>query len=401
MDRLTVEIESRNSVAEEAVEVVERKGTGHPDYICDAVVERISINLSREYIKRCGHVLHHNIDKALLVAGSVERRFGGGRVIKPMELIIGDRATFSAGKTIIPVADIARDTARTWFNENLPHVDVKKDLKLRVVLQPGSQELSSIFSGKARIMGANDTSAAVGYAPFTPTEKAVYDVERFLNSAEFKARFPESGEDVKVMGVRRGHELDLTVACPLLSNLIKTEKDYFSRKRAVRAALKHFMASYPFSTVNIGYNTLDRRGHGINGVYLTLTGTSAEDADSGQVGRGNRVNGVVSLNRPIGTEAAAGKNPVSHVGKIYTLLAHSMAKEIYERVLGLKEAYVWLVSRIGAPINSPRHVYVQAIPVKSIDKRAAERKISAIIEEFLSNIGSFTEGLARGEYPVC
>jgi S-adenosylmethionine synthetase len=161
------------------------------------------------------------------------------------------------------------------------------------------------------------------------------------------------------------------------------------------------MASYPFSAVNIGYNTLDKRGHGIKGVYLTLTGTSAEDADSGQVGRGNRVNGVVSLNRPIGTEAAAGKNPVSHVGKIYTLLAHSMAREVYERVLGLKEAYVWLVSQIGAPINSPRYVYVKAIPVKSIDKRAAERKISAILEEFLSNIGSFTEGLARGEYPVC
>ena len=106
MDNLIVEVQRRDSVAEGAVEIVERKGIGHPDYICDSVMERISVNLSREYLKRTGRVLHHNIDKGLLVAGTVERRFGGGRVIKPMELIIGDRATLNAGKISIPVADI-------------------------------------------------------------------------------------------------------------------------------------------------------------------------------------------------------------------------------------------------------------------------------------------------------
>ena len=401
MDNLIVKVERRDSVAEEEVEVVERKGTGHPDYICDSVMERISVNLSREYLKRTGRVLHHNIDKGLLIAGTVERCFGGGKVIKPMELVIGDRATLSAGKVSIPVADIARDTARGWFMENLPHVDPGKDLKIRVVLRPGSAELADIFAKKGKVLVANDTSAAVGYAPFTPTEKAVYDTERFLNSEEFKHKFPDSGQDVKVMGVRHGHELDLTVACPLLSRLIKSEKDYFSRKRAFKKELKGFLSKYPFSAVNIGYNTLDRKGHGLDGVYLTLTGTSAEDADSGQVGRGNRVNGVVSLNRPIGTEAAAGKNPVSHVGKIYSVLAFSMAREVYENVVGLKEVYVWLVSRIGSPVDSPRHIYVKTLPVMGIDKPAVKRKVAAIMEEFLSNMSPFIDALSRGEYPVC
>ena len=97
---------------DEPVEIVERKGTGHPDYICDAVMESISIALCREYLKRFGAILHHNIDKGLLAAGSVERRFGGGRVIRPMELIIGDRATYSFGKKKIPVDEIARTAAR-------------------------------------------------------------------------------------------------------------------------------------------------------------------------------------------------------------------------------------------------------------------------------------------------
>ncbi|MHC4454921.1 MAG: methionine adenosyltransferase, partial [Planctomycetota bacterium] len=53
------------SVAEHNVEIVERKGTGHPDYMCDSMMDAISVALSREYIKEFGTILHHNIDKSL------------------------------------------------------------------------------------------------------------------------------------------------------------------------------------------------------------------------------------------------------------------------------------------------------------------------------------------------
>ena len=148
-------------------------------------------------------------------------------------------------------------------------------------------------------------------------------------------------------------------------------------------------------------NTLDRKGRGVGGVYISLLGTSAEDADSGQVGRGNRVNGVISLNRPMGTEAAAGKNPVSHVGKIYTVLAHRIASELYERIDGIKEVYVWLLSRIGVPIDEPREVYVMIIPGKKMVKKRVDTQVSSILEEFFSGIESFTGELSRGEHPVC
>ncbi|MBI5643774.1 MAG: methionine adenosyltransferase [Deltaproteobacteria bacterium] len=398
---ISIEIERSIPVSGQAVEIVERKGLGHPDYICDAVMERISVALSREYIKTFGTVLHHNIDKGLLVAGETEKDFGGGKIIKPMELIIGDRATFFAGRTRVPVADIARETVRDWFKENLPRVEIKKDLKISVVLKPGSAELSDIFLRRGKVKAANDTSASVGYAPFTDTEKAVYDLERFINSPAFKLSFPESGEDVKVMGIRRGGDLDLTVACPLVAGLIKSEQDYFKRKRAIYGALKEFLKDVPFRNVTLNFNTLDVRNHGKGGVYLTLLGTSAEDADSGQVGRGNRVNGVISLNRPMGTEAAAGKNPVSHAGKIYTILAHQMANELYRRVKGIKEVYVWLLSQIGSPIDEPKQVYVRIIPGRSIDLKSVNRNVGQILEELLSGIIAFTGELSRGEHPVC
>jgi S-adenosylmethionine synthetase len=45
-----VEPYRRTSVAEQLVAIVERKGTGHPDYLCDSMMEAISIALSKEYM---------------------------------------------------------------------------------------------------------------------------------------------------------------------------------------------------------------------------------------------------------------------------------------------------------------------------------------------------------------
>jgi S-adenosylmethionine synthetase len=102
-------------VAEHRVEIVERKGTGHPDYMCDSIMEAISVELSKEYMREFGTVLHYNIDKGLLAAGKVYKWFGGGKILKPMELTIGDRATFKAAGKSIPVADIAIETAQKEF----------------------------------------------------------------------------------------------------------------------------------------------------------------------------------------------------------------------------------------------------------------------------------------------
>jgi len=398
---LSVEILKNTPVAEQATEIVERKGLGHPDSICDAVADSVSVALCAEYLKNFGVVLHHNIDKGMIVAGRVELGFGKGRVLKPMEVIIGDRATYSAGDVTLPVKAIVNRSVRSWFAANLVHVDPGTDFKVRVVLEPGSVELADIFSRKGRFRGANDTSAAVGYAPLTPTEDAVLKTERLINSPAFKAEFPETGTDVKVMGVRRGAELDLTVACPLLCSMVESEKDYFHKKTMILKAIRGLTSEFAFKDISVALNTLDCKGRGAAGVYLSVLGTSAESADSGQVGRGNRVNGVISLNRPMGTEAAAGKNPVSHVGKIYSVLSHRIAAELYGRIGGIKEVYVWLLSRIGAPIDSPRQVYVMIIPGKRLDKKRVEKSVMEVLEEFFSGIETFTGELARGEYPVC
>jgi len=401
MAEVVLERLGRPPIGEQRVEIVERKGLGHPDSICDMVMEEIARAINGEYQRRFGRIFHNNIDKGLLVAGRVRRRFGVGRVLRPMELIVGDRATFRVGKIRMPIKEIAVETAREWIRKHLRHVDAERHLRYRIVLSEGSEELTDIFQRGSEVHEANDTSAAVGYAPLSETEQMVLWVERYLNSSAFKAAFPETGEDVKVMGVRADRGLNLTVAMPLLCQAIASEAAYFRKKEEVVEALRLALPPSPgLDDIHLTLNGLDRPGRGLGGVYLSLLGTSAEDADSGQVGRGNRVNGLIPLNRPVSGEAAAGKNPVSHIGKIYNLLSHRMAEQIYQRVTGVREIYVWLVGQIGRPINQP-WVAAQLIHASEAEFEKISRETRLVIDQELARLSDFCVELTEGRYPVC
>lgn len=354
--------------------------------------------MSREYIRSVGVVAHHNIDKALLAAGEVDYRFGGGSVKQPMTLIVGDRATYQVGDVQIPVSEIAVQTAKRWFTEHLRFVDPEEHVKYQVELKPGAVSLRDIFSRKGKVLGANDTSAAVGYAPMTVTEELVLATEKFLNSQDFKKRFPSSGEDIKVMGLRVGREVDLTVSMAFVDGFVESEKAYFSQKREILQEIERFVDGREgFDKVKVDLNTLDEPGRGVDGVYLTALGTCADGADSGQVGRGNRVNGIIPLNRPVSSEAAAGKNPVSHIGKIYNLLTHRIAARITENVAEVQEAYVWLLSQIGRPIDEPKIAAVQLVLEEGSPLSPDNGQVSEIVEKELANMRRFCNDLAEGK----
>lgn len=388
-------------VPRQHVELVERKGVGHPDSMCDAIMESVSVALSRAYVQAAGRVLHHNIDKGLLVAGQTTPALGGGRVVAPMRIIFGDRATAEWDGYKIPVGDIAEATAKRWLAEHLRFVDPNQHVVYQNEIKPGSPELMDIFARDAIV--ANDTSAAVGYAPMTETERLILDAEHHLNDRAFKARFPAAGEDVKVMGIRRGRQLHLTVALAFVDRFVPDERSYFEQKAAIRDDVQQQLTTelHDLDSIAIDINTLDVPGRGLAGMYLTVLGTSAECGDGGQVGRGNRVNGVISLNRPMGTEAAAGKNPVSHVGKIYNLLSHQIANHIYSSVPGIEEVYVWLCSQIGHPVDEPWVASAQVVLRPGATLVDVEQAINRIVNEELANIRSFCDRLARGELPVC
>ncbi len=412
-DLSMIKIESLGgrAISEEAVECVERKGLGHPDTMADLISEAVSVALSAEYMRIAGTVLHHNTDKGFLAAGRAQKAFQGGRIIRPMRFFMGDRATFRAGRMEIPVADIAVEAARKWLTENLRFVEPERHITFHPELAPGSAQLAQIYAGGGarRLLGANDTSAAIGYWPLSPTEQLVLALEGFLNSKAFKRRYPETGEDVKVMAVRENGTVTVTVAMPLIDRFLRAEAEYFVRKEMILAAIDGFLrkantgADAHFEDFLVHFNSLDTRGSGVAGIYLSVLGTSAEDADSGQVGRGNRANGLISFGRPLTTEAAAGKNPLSHTGKIYGVLSHLLARKVVQAAEGVREAYVLLVSRIGVQINRPSAVSVKLRLQKGVGIRDVSDRINGVIEEELAakNMLSFVGRLARGRYKVC
>ena len=402
MRNIIVDHSKHTPIEQQRVEIVERKGLGHPDSICDAIMDNVSVRLCKEYLEKAGSILHHNADKSLLVAGDVEPKFGGGNVKAPMLLILGDRATSEANGVTIPVEELALQAAKEWVRSHLRFVDPEKHIRYLVELKPGSPELIDIFNRKGRVLGANDTSAAVGYAPMTQLERIVLKTEQYANSPLFKKKFPESGEDIKVMGLRKNGELNLTVSMAFVDQYVEDERDYFRKKSEILEDLQLFVkTNITFDKVNVDLNTLDVEGRGVGGVYLTVLGTSAESADSGEVGRGNRVNGVIPLNRPTCSEAAAGKNPVSHVGKIYNLLTHRIANNVYEQVPGLEEVYIWLLSQIGKPIDQPAIAAAQVVLQSGNSLESLQKSIEEVVDAELANIDKFTMDLAYGRIPIC
>ena len=402
MNNIFINELGRVAIEDQLLEIVERKGLGHPDTICDSVMNQISIDLSKEYLKRFDAVLHHNVDKSLLAAGVAIPSFKGGKVKTPMRFIFGDRATFSVGDEQIKVDEIAAKSATDWFKKNLRFVEPEKHVTYQSEIKPGSIALTDIFDRKGEYLGANDTSAAVGYAPFTPTELLILDLERHLNSDEFKKKFPESGEDIKLMGLRKRNNLNITVAIAMVDRFIESESDYFRKRSEIYESINEFVdMKYGFEKVTIDINPLDARGRGIDGLYLTVLGTSAEAGDSGQVGRGNNVVGVIPLNRPMSSEAAAGKNPVSHVGKIYNALSYRIANRVMAEVNGVKEIYVWLLSQIGQPINEPSVVSAQIIPNKNVELKSVSNLIDEVITDEFEHLHEFCHDLAMGKITLC
>jgi S-adenosylmethionine synthetase len=393
----------RNSVPMQELEIVERKGLGHPDTICDTIMNEVSVALSKAYVEKFGVVLHHNVDKALLAAGVSEPEFGGGKILEPMRLIFGDRATYRILDEEIDVEDIVIDTAESWFEKNIRNICVY-DIDYQIEIKQGSGNLQDIFDRKSGdYLGANDTSATVGFAPFSPLENVVKDLEVYLNSSDFKDDFPCSGEDVKIMGMRRGTDVDLTVAMAFVDKFVEDVSSYFDLKKEILSEAEQ----YCFDVVDnvflydIHLNSLDIPYRGKDGCYLTVTGTSAESGDSGQVGRGNNPVGIISLNRPMSSEAAAGKNPVSHVGKIYNVLSYHIANRIYNEINGLEEVYVWLLSRIGTPINEPLAVSVQYIENGDFHMKSAYSDVENIIVGEFDQLDVFCKRLYDDVINLC
>ncbi|MBI2379506.1 MAG: methionine adenosyltransferase [Gammaproteobacteria bacterium] len=373
------------------VEMCEHKGVGHPDSLCDGVVEAVSLALNAAYREAYGRIAHYNVDKALLVGGASRPRFGGGEVLTPMRLIVAGRATPLPGRDLEAlVCTAARDYLARRVRWNAAH------WRIESAVRPGSANLQRVVASGTAPARANDTSFGVGFAPFTPLEAQVLRLAERLRAPAFRQAFPAAGDDFKIMGARVGSRYDYTLALAFVDREIRAAGDYFALKEAIGEDLRRSLVE----AGDLAINSLDDpAATGEEGLYLTVTGLSAEQGDDGEVGRGNRMCGLITPCRSMSLEAAAGKNPVAHVGKLYNALALEMARALVAEIDGVAEATVHLLSRIGLPVDQPALAAVELGGAGGLTP-ARRRAVRDVVRARLAAIEETAGRLERGETPV-
>lgn len=368
------------------VEFVERKGVGHPDTICDHLAEELARELAAEYLAHTGAVQHFNVDKAILAAGSVDIHFGGGHHTRPSRLVLVGKA--DSLKEWRPDPEDLAVRYKKKLLDLLPDATAEA-FDFEVWLNQSSSDLATVVNRRSDDAPlANDTSFAAVSLPRSPLEATVHAVEQQLNSDEFRSVQPV-GRDIKVMGARVNGATHVTVACPVLAAEVENRPEYDAVIEAVRDEVAAVAEQHLGSGVAVKVNQADQD----DSPYLTLTGTSAEAGDDGQVGRGNRFGGLITPYRPMSLEAAAGKNPFAHVGKTYHAFAADIAARLHAET-DVSESTIRMLSSIGRSVVDPEALHIEK--VGEADPAVIER----IAKECLSDWQGVQNRLIAGEYEL-
>ncbi|MDQ1371561.1 MAG: S-adenosylmethionine synthetase [Candidatus Thermoplasmatota archaeon] len=384
---------TQTPVEQQSVEFVERKGIGHPDSIADGLAESVSRALCQMYIERYGRVLHHNTDETQIVGGQSAPKFGGGAILEPIYILLVGRATTSVNGERLPYRTTAMKAAYSYLEKTCKNLDVDWDVVLDCMIGQGSVDLRGLYETQRLL--ANDTSFGVGFAPLSETERITLETERYINGKLWK-KMPELGEDIKVMACRNGKDINLTIACAMVSSKVPDKSHYKSVVEELKENVADFAGKYTKRNLKVDVNTADDYKKDI--YYLTVSGLSMENGDDGSVGRGNRANGLITPMRPMSMEASAGKNPVTHVGKLYNILSNRVADEIYKVGRGdILEVHARILSQIGRPIDDPQAAYANIIYAPNVDKKKYEREATAVFDEQLKNIYKLTDEIVAGK----
>lgn len=383
-----------------ATSIVERKGLGHPDTLADHLAEKLSRTYSAYTLKHYGAVLHHNFDKLALLGGASEVRYGAGHMTAPVKVLVNGRAAYSCGGQRIAVGDLVETAVREFFRERLPAVLDHLDIVLNITENPSPgavvtddrvPERRRWFAPRGvedlrerRALLANDTSLGTGWAPEGGLEGLVRVLSDTFSAADGFARTHRwCGSDVKVMGYWDGRQADIVLCVPQKSPYVASRAEYLHNKDTVLAQCNLLARSrLPDAEIDIRLNARDVPEE--DELYLTYTGSSLESGDEGVVGRGNRVNGLITPLRPMNLEGANGKNPVYHVGKLYNLAAMRLARRLHEETGDYAEVH--LISTTGQRLDQPGRILIRLSAAT-----AQHDKIQALVTEAMEGFPALTE----------
>jgi len=405
----------KSNINDVLFEVVETKGKGHPDNICDTLAEKISSEYSKYCMEHYGVILRHMIDKLSILGGGSKVKYGGGEMISPIRILINGRFTDRFQSEKINYMVIVKKIIKDYFNELFPMLDFEKHV---VIVDnthhnegPGvvyndddttNNEREKFFEVVSKgdfnrhnnHFRCNDTSTTVSYYPMSNLEKTVLEIEMTLNSQKYKEKYPWTGNDIKVMGMRKGSSIEITSCVPLISLYVKDLDDYINKLKLIRVDIQKIIKKhFKKSDIQLYLNTRD--DYEKNDMYMTLTGSAIESGDEGSVGRGNRSRGVIPFSRSFSMEAACGKNPVYHTGKLFTAIGDAISEKIYKK-FGL-ENVVYCTTKMGDSIENPWNISVELNEDVSSD---IKKQIEDIVNEKVKEHYNITKKIVNRKIKV-
>lgn len=378
--------------------------------LSDALAETLSINYSNYTLERYGAVLHHNFDKVGLLGGASNIIFGAGHLTKPICVLLNGRASTKFGDDEIPIKDLLILWSKNFLQSRFPTINPDRDLEFHYNLSnqssPGKTEDVKSSKGtrknwfeprnlndlqELKRLVSNDTSVGVGYAPYSILEELVLKIENTLNSGTYQKDNPWIGSDIKLMGFRSGKEFSITMCIPQIADYVFSAEEYKANLDKVRTTVYGITKTFGIENLELNLNTRDN--FDTMELYLTVIGSSIESGDEGLVGRGNRINGVISPLKPMSMEGACGKNPVYHIGKIYYLAANELAKKIFKKFGVANEVY--LISQSGRDLIDPWKVDIQVE-----NGFTKHDELRCFVESEIKKIPELTKGILNGEYTL-
>lgn len=393
-------------------EVVERKGSGHPDTLSDHLAEKISSEYSKYTLKKYGAILHHNFDKIGLLGGSSYVVFGKGYLTSPIRVLINGRVSVSFGGEEIPLKKLITNWVKEFLGKRLPVIDPDEDLDIVFNLSskssPGKtyekeakrgtrfywfEPRSLEDLGELKNLTSNDTSLGVGFFPRTKLETVVLKIEQTLNSLSYKKKYPWLGTDIKILGYRYRNDFKITMCIPQIASFVSDISDYKNNLTIIRENILQIVdkKNILLDKFELAINTRDN--YELCELYLTATGSSIESGDEGLVGRGNRINGLITPLRPMSMEGAAGKNPVYHIGKVYYAFAQEISEKIYKKFNISNE--VFLGSQSGRDLFDP---WISVINVPVGFKR--QKELAVFFKIKIKNISKITNNIVNNKIVI-
>ncbi len=363
---LTLEIQRARITAGEEVEVIERKGFGHPDSIADAISAQVQMWIAAESRSSDG-IPYAYVDKTLVICGVAEPHWGGGSILIPcraiVPIVVSEKTDLSGCDAVV----------RGVIQERVPLYPVS-DIPVDIVRRPPSAHSLRTFSSEP--CGSEDSCVSVAYAPQSPLESAVRELEGDLTS--LRQSHPAIGTDAKwlVFGTKRSVRIVAAVA--LIGQRLSSVRQYRHLKDCIRQRIAE--AIQPLAeNVEVAVNPDDR--YRISSVYLTVTGSSVEGGDCGVTGRGNRWNGLICAMRPISIEAACGKPSVNHPS-VFGSRAAEIIAEALARQSGIRRAEVAVISRVGDDVRQPTGVMARLVA----DRAVSGSKLKGVVGRTLREL---------------